>query len=296
MKIRQQRGSVLVFTLWILVCLSLIALGFGRRARLEVRAAAYEMDRLTGRMLAHAAIEMGMAELRKNFNQQPTSQGLSDAWAKEQIVPAAEILGPAAADLAVAVTVTYLIIDEGRKININRADEKFLRNFDLLPEPAVGDIIARRFGQDEVASGDDYMFTAPEELIELDGVDISDWWGKPNSTELSLCDAVTVYGTGRININTAPEELIAAIPGLRRQIAKAIVRRRPFKSFSTLGKINGIRSADVSLIEKYCRLTSSHFTIICKAQMHDGRVVAVTHAVVARNQAARSKPLAWREG
>ena len=59
MNIRHHRGSVLIFTLWMLVCLSLIAFGFGRRARLELRAAAYEMDRLTGRLLAHAAIEAG---------------------------------------------------------------------------------------------------------------------------------------------------------------------------------------------------------------------------------------------
>jgi len=293
---RQHRGSVLIFTLWILVCLSLIALGFGRRARLEVRAAAYEMDHLTARLLAHAAIEAGMAELRKNFNQNPGFQALSDAWAKEQEVPADEILGPDAADFASAVTVTYLIVDENRKININRADREFLRNFDLLPGSIASDIIARRFGEDEVASGDDYLFAVPEELLQLDNLDVSDWIGDPDSSELSLRDAVTVYGSGKLNINTAPEEVIAAIPGLRKRVASAIVDRRPFKNFSELKKLRGVDSGDVSLVEKYCRLTSSHFTITGKAQMHNGRVVAVVSAVVRRNQSTRTQPIAWREG
>ena len=111
MNIRQHRGSVLIFTLWILVCLSLIAFGFGRRARLEMRAAAYEMDRLTGRLLAHAAIEAGIAELQRNFEEQRAFHGLSDTWAKEQKVPAQEILGFDAAELASAVKVTHLIVD-----------------------------------------------------------------------------------------------------------------------------------------------------------------------------------------
>jgi len=278
------------------VCLSLIALGFGRRARLEVHAAAYEMDQLTGRLLAHAAIEAGMAKLRESFNQNPEFQSLSDAWAKEQTVPAEEILGPDAADFASAVTVTYLIVDENRKININKADENFLRNFDLLPSSAARDIIARRLGEDKVTSGDDNEFGAPEELLELKNVDVSDWLGDPDSSELSLCDAVTVYGSGKINVNTAPEEVIAAIPGLNKRAASAIVESRPFKDFSKLEKLIDVDSEHVSLIEKYCTPTSSHFTITGKAQMHNGRVVAVVSAVVKRSRSTRTGLIAWREG
>jgi len=278
------------------VCLSLIALGFGRRARLEVRAAAYEMDRLTGRLLAHAAIEAGMAKLRESFNQNPEFQSLSDSWAKEQTVPAEEILGPDAADFASSVTVTYLIVDEDRKININKADEKFLRNFDLLPRSVSGDIIRRRSGEDEVASGDDYEFGAPEELLEFKNVDVSDWLGDPDGSELSLCDAVTVYGSGEINVNTAPKEVIAAIPGLNERVASTIIEHRPFRNFSALEKLSDIDSEHVSLIEKYCKVTSSLFTITGKAQMHNGRVVAVVSAVVKRSRSTKTGTIAWREG
>ena len=298
MNIRQHRGSILIFTLWVLVCLSLIALGFGRRARLEMRAAAYEMDRLTGRMLAHAAINAGIAELQNNFNKRPKYHTLSDEWAKEQKVSGEEIFGYAAGDLASAVKVTYRIVDEERKVNINLASKELLDNFGLLPRSASAEILIRRSGKDGTASGDDLEFGAPEELLQLGSVGISDWMGNPDRSIPGLRDLVTVHGLGKININTAPEELIAAIPGLHTWAAEAIVENRPFKDFSELEGLGGTGMGSMSQIKEYCVLASFYFTIIGKARMHDGRVVAVARAVVffPRGGLSRPRTLAWREG
>jgi type II secretory pathway component PulK len=122
--------------------------------------------------------------------------------------------------------------------------------------------------------------------------------GDPERSKPGLRDLVTVHSSGKININTAPEELIAAIPGLHTWAAEAIVENRPFKDFSELEELGGTGMSSMSQIKEYCVLASSYFTIIGKAQMHDGRVVAVARAVIVfpRGGLSRPRTLAWREG
>ncbi len=306
---RTERGSILVFTLCVLVCVSLIALGFGKRARLEMRAAAYEADKLAARMLARAAVEMGMAKLRENFAKLPLYHSLSDAWAQEETVQLDKVLPEASPEMVQSSTVTITIVDEGRKLNINRVDERFLLRFRLLPVSVANEIIGRRLGEDEEVSGDDYLFTVPEELVQFKGFDASDWFGDPEKDELRLCDALTVYGSSRVNINTVPPEILTAVPDLSRSDALRIIeyRRgrdgkdgtgddRPFKQFDSLRKVRGIDRGKISVIERYCRLDSGVFTVTGKAQLHNERVTAVVQAVVRRDRGFGTRILAWREG
>jgi len=305
---RRYRGSILIFTLWILVCLSLIALGFGRRARLEVRAAAYEMDCLTARLLARSAVELGMAALREDFGRSAEYDALNESWAGEHEVDVEQIVGEAAAGFSEGATVTFTIVDENRKLNINRASADLLDNFEMMPSAISGEIIARRLGEDTFSSSDDYTFIATEELLQFKKFEVSDWLDTPSDSGLRFCDAITVYGSGKININTAPVEVISAIPGLRRAVAEDIVayRRGPdgiegtgddntFRAINEIRNVPRIMSSEVSLINRYCELSSSAFTVTGKAQLHNGRVTAVVRAVV-RHLASPKGKLAWREG
>jgi len=296
MKQFRHRGSILIFTLWILVCLSLIALGFGRRARLEVRAAAYEMDSMTARLLARSAVELGVAALREDAVMSPDFDALTEPWAKEKEVPIGDIMGAAADGLGEEVLVTYSIVDEGRKLNINRATEDMLRSFKLLPRVIAGEIAMRRHGEDTGSKSDDYSFSVPEELLEFKGLEAEDWMEENEDMQVRLCDTITVYGSGKININTAPPELIAVIPDLSQGAADDIVDYRrgpdgvdgtgddnPFRLIEDLANVPGLRD-----------VKSPAFTITGKARLRDGRVAATVQAVV-RQSVYTTRREAWRE-
>ncbi len=303
------RGSVLVFTLWLLVCISLIALGFGRRARLEVRAAAYEMDKLTARYLAHSAAELGVAMLRKRILGAQQYDSMKDDWAKEQEVDISKLLGQDDARLSEGCTVSYIAVDEDRKVNINKADGAFLQRLRVIPRGLAGAVEVRRSGNDSIwGSGDDMPFTAPEEVLALQDVTEKDWFGDPNKKGLSLRDVITTYGSKFININTAPLEVVEAIPGLRKQLAKAIVSFRqgadgedgtaddkPFESMEDLLSVPRMTSGDITNLQQYCRTHSSAFTVTGKASLHDGRVTATAEIVVIQWPTGMATA-AWREG
>ena len=61
---RSPRGFVLVTVLWVLAILSLITIGFGRRAMLDRKAATYTLDHDRAMYRARGAVERGIAELR----------------------------------------------------------------------------------------------------------------------------------------------------------------------------------------------------------------------------------------
>ncbi|HOQ89068.1 MAG TPA: hypothetical protein PLX03_02905, partial [Candidatus Hydrogenedentes bacterium] len=58
-----KRGFVLVCVLWVTALLSLLALGFARRAMLDRRAATYALDHAVAMAAARGAVERGILEI-----------------------------------------------------------------------------------------------------------------------------------------------------------------------------------------------------------------------------------------
>ncbi|MCK5393511.1 MAG: hypothetical protein KAI91_04175, partial [Candidatus Omnitrophica bacterium] len=63
---RTRRSSILVFTLWVLVFLSVFSLGIGRKTSGNLMVSRYFKNRLITYYLAKAGIEMGIYELDKD--------------------------------------------------------------------------------------------------------------------------------------------------------------------------------------------------------------------------------------
>lgn len=179
------------------------------------------------------------------------------------------------------------ITDEGGKVNINKlTDEtrigfiKFLKGYNLeeLTAETITDCILDWLDKDDLHHVNgvekDYYATLPEpyepkngpfesieELTLVKGV-------TPEIFEL-LRDHVTIYGSGKININFASEQALLSIPGITPEIAKAIAiikkKGKNIKQFHILKELFshfGIIGSDFQDITKYLTLSDSGYITI----------------------------------
>jgi Tfp pilus assembly protein PilX len=89
MTVRDQtdtKGSILIFTLWVLVCLTLISLGFGHRVRLETKATGYTVANAQAFYKAESALYEKALELiaeREKEDAEPARTDESDDGEQE---------------------------------------------------------------------------------------------------------------------------------------------------------------------------------------------------------------------
>ncbi|MDI6784750.1 MAG: type II secretion system protein GspK, partial [bacterium] len=136
---KNQDGVVLIITLWILLILSTIALGFAFELHLESRLARYQLDSHTAAYLAQAGINRAMVELKNDL--------LLDRKARPQIIDSLgenwannENTDEYYTDIELgegkySVTVT----DEYSKININYMTREMLITLLTVMHPELAD-------------------------------------------------------------------------------------------------------------------------------------------------------------
>ncbi len=208
----------------------------------------------------------------------------------------------------------YVIFDAESKININRAPTDFLNEVDNLSLSDVRNIESRREDAGEI--GRTVAYFTLEEFRQLEDIDDDDWFGDDDTPGLK--DILTVWGDGKININTAPAEVIQYIPEVDGEDIEKILmargdltkdgepkeagaaddvkqkQKQSFGSFGELRKRTGISGKSYSAIRKYCKLDSRFFTIRGIATQRQGKVRAqVTATVELGGESTRT--LDWRE-
>lgn len=103
---------------------------------------------------------------------------------------------------------------------------------------------------------------------------------------------VTVYGTGLININNAPREVLMALTeDMSGEFADAVIayrKKTAFKTMSDIKKVPGFVSMDLSLIN----VKSNTFRIFSRATVDEA--IREVEAVVELG-AKKNKKLFWRE-
>ncbi|MCG8685962.1 MAG: general secretion pathway protein GspK, partial [Desulfobacterales bacterium] len=101
---------------------------------------------------------------------------------------------------------------------------------------------------------------------------------------LGLAELFTVYGDGHLNINTVPETILAALPGIGEQAARAIVQYRQTMSqsrkpafeksqdFSSEEFLHatGLVAPQPALLEQYCCFASQHYRVYSQIRKADG--------------------------
>ena len=242
--LRRRSGAILIVTLWILTILTLFAIALSQRASMEIQLAEYQRDKLKAVELAKAAIKRAIWE--KQNDPVEKVDALSQNWANNEAAFKAYALGQGSftvsyffdrAEEEEDISVLYGMEDEEGKININNVEEPVLIN--LLESCGVEDAerlasSIRIWSGQKLDSGDeeeDYyqaldlpyhckkeeLKTIPELLLVrgittgvLYGEDKDDD-GKISEKEQGIAQYLTIFGSAKVNINTAAENVLSAL-------------------------------------------------------------------------------------
>ena len=280
-------GSILIFTLWILVCLAVISLGFAHRVRLETKATAYTVANIRSFYRAERALYEKAIELIEYGE-----EGEEEKEEEEE-----------------EDDVRCQVIPEEGKVNVNLAPGRLLENLEPIRGSLARAIMKRRLGEDmKAGTQDDVPFKLPEELLTLEDAEVEPemWYGEKEG-EPALRDLLTVYGDGKIDLNSAPAEVLEAIPGLDRRLAEQILAFRAgpdgtlgtdddtkWDTFEKMGASLRVSAEKLSPVRKYCKLGSDYYTIRAAASKGGSRATARIAAVV-RIGRDRFDVVSWRE-
>ncbi len=229
----EPQGSILIIALWSIMILGIFAvsLGAGVRQRLVLADRLETADKLAA--ISSAGIEAARSVVRRPDETENTDS-LNEEWALAETLADKQIEGG---------SFTAVIQDEERKINLNRAEPLVLAHIlqkvgnmdqDKALETAfcITDWRDPDFGfqNPDYGAEDDYYddlelpyeskdapFEAADELLLVKGVkrEVFD----------KIRPFITVDGTGVVNVNTAPEEVLEAI-GLPEGLSQKILAFR----------------------------------------------------------------------
>lgn len=183
-------GAILFVALWTLVILVILSMGITSRVSSEIRFTKYLKERAIPLYLAKAAVNRAILELEKDKT--PDYDALYELRKVREIE-----LGNG--------SFTFSLIDEESRLNINTAAQDIISRLPGLSPELADKIIQSR------------PFLLKEELLLIDGLtyDIT----------YQVKDLITVYGEGKININTGSPEILK-IAGLDEGIIDTILAYR----------------------------------------------------------------------
>ncbi len=307
----KKSGTILITTLWILAILSILAVGIGFRVSIEARLSKYNIDRLKAAYFAKAGIVKAQAMLSKDTNAEYDTIrecGITLPADKEIMGIFTEKLADGAFEVGYTEEglIHYGMMDEERKININKAEYKVL--YQLLlgkePENLAASIINWRESAQlmvEGAQDNDYEslaapykckhadFSCIEELLFVKGM-------TPEIFE-SIKEYVTVYTDGKINLNTATVLVLRAFGLSDQSIGTIILTRNGIDNvagtkddnrFDNVGAIADQIGLPVDspertvLSENYFTTKSNYFRIESKGMTDKSKIGAKIICVVDR--------------
>lgn len=297
--VRPNGGFVLVCVLWVVAIMTVVALGFGRRALLENSAARYSLDHVKAMHMARGAVNRGMVELRNKavYDFLRGAEGrtsYAQQWSRPRNMlepgeDGGQFYSEAENEEFKDDICAYVIQDEESRIALSASPDEILDEVPGLSRSAIRKINIRRRGSRE-DNEPAQPFQTIEELRFMEGISDDDWFGEHDKP--GLRDLLSCYGDGLINLNTAPEQVIACIPKVS-AVAGAIVDYRKgedgllyteddkdFASIEDLGTKLRISGAAIEAMNKYCKVTSQFFTITGTATRRQGKIRATCTATV----------------
>jgi type II secretory pathway component PulK len=298
-----------MIVLWVLAFLTVMVVAFSRRAMLEHRAAAFALDRTQAIYMARGAATRGIVEIRNKAAADRRQNrggytGMDQRWANPPDLLSDDALytlgGPVETENEEAM---YIIKDAERALSINSAPPDLLKNLPGMNLRVVREIITRRTNSTE--KNESHAFLALEEVQALPGIEDEVWYG--TDEEPGLRDMLSVYGSGKININTCSYEVLKTVPGLHDQTIELISGHLAggdgikgteddvsFISLHEIEEVLGLSADQLTPLDEYCKVDSQFFTITAFATQRQGKVRAQVTATIA-NRGNRTEMLAWRE-
>ena len=232
----RKNGSIFILALWALCLLSIFAAGLGSKVSQEINLSTYFQNKPRARYLAEAAIKRSQIILEGDKN---TFDALNEIWSTGRSTDEGRSIF---SDIKLGDgTYNVRIVDEERKININTASHDILERLFMITggldtdaaHIAANSIIDWRDPDIiplEGGAEDGYYkslerpykckngrFEVLEELLLTRGV--------TDEAFSKIRDSVTVYGEGRVNINTATWNSLCAL-GMSGGLADKIILYR----------------------------------------------------------------------
>ena len=201
-----RRGVVLIFVLWLLVLLGAIVAEVASQARLEAEI----LSSLRARTVARYSAESGILAATVRI------EALLDSTRSlpERITTFREL----ATRLAPLTDVDLgsgrfgvAVVDLNARIDLNRADAATL-------EGLFRQFTTDSHAEEVVAALKRAPLNRLGELAHIPGIG--------DSLALAVAPYVTVWSDGSVNVNSAPEAVLAAVPGVSSAMARSAVRRR----------------------------------------------------------------------
>lgn len=264
-----QRGIVLIMVMWILTIMIVIAFAFASMARTEVFSTLAFKESVENKFIAEGGIARGIVELvyRDKHRSDALTEEIAESW-KIDGTPHEVEVGKGLCRIR--------LVSESGKVDINAVSEIVLRNLITNlgikgrdgeePDAIVDAILDWKDGDDLVrlnGAEDAYYQSLPapyapknanlesvEELLLVKGVSPAVLYG--NGEKKGLFDFVTVYsGSGQINANAAPREVLMAVPGMTEDVADSIISFRETREIKTPQDLSEVLGGLASTMQAY---------------------------------------------
>lgn len=221
------KAQVLVIILWILGFLSVAAFSLSRRTATELKVVKYRLEEINARAAAKSAIVLAKAIISDDKN---TYGALNETWSNGYDAKTGRYLFKQVALGKTKFDISYIagdkdnaetcygLEDEESKLNINTAGTLPLTA--LLEEAALAQAIM------DFRQAQNKDFFSLEQLLLVKGMDrkIFD----------RIKPAITCFGAGKVNLNTAPRQVLGSL-GISDVLADKIelFRKGPDKKIGT---------------------------------------------------------------
>ena len=231
------RGVVLITVLWIMVGLSLVALTLAATVRTEATLAQASGEAEQAYFFARGALETVLYHLaypdRDPDRQQalfPYAGGMNHYRVSSR-----------------NLRCHLALMDEAGRLDLNHATPEILER--LLRIVGADPLKAEALAAEVAARGRPFRFV--EELLQAPGFERELLYGRPRRQrdgrtvfQRGLADFLTVYSdSSQVNVNYAPAEVLAALPGMDRNLARSLVAARARRLLNA-SDLSGLAAAE----------------------------------------------------
>src|SRR5262245_14030618 len=284
-------GYVLVIVLGLLATLGVMALSLGAATRGDLAQTRRFQDETTAELLAKAGIDWTIHYLNTVAQQGTLWQA---PWTRQAALFQGRPLGVGTFDVQYTDpggTPHYGLQDEEARVNLNTAPVALLAAL-----PGIGTELAEAI----VKHRQQALWGVPEDLLHRGLVSPPVWYGSTEQAGLSTY--LTVWGSGKININTASPVVMAAVPGMTPALVEAIVRYRQgddrqlgtsddryFRTVADLATLPGIDPSGLERAEGFLTVMPTACRFTATGRVLHGTSQARTHlrlAVIERTAPA----------
>ena len=272
-------GYVLVIVLGLLATLGVMALSLGAATRGDLAQTRRFQDETAAELLAKAGVDWTIHYLNTVARQGTLWQA---PWMTQAALFQGRPLGAGTFDVQYTDSggmLHYGLQDEEARVNLNTAPAVLLAALPGMSTELAEMLIKQR---------QQAPWGAPEELLHRGLVPAPVWYG--SAGQAGLHAYLTVWGSGKINVNTAAPAVMAAVPGMTPTLLEAMLRYRQgddqqlgtsddryFRTMADLTTLLGVERGDLEHPAAFLTVTPSAFRFIATGRVPGGTSQARTH-------------------